>query len=125
MDDQALFNQVFICALETVGFTQFLKQLLKGFNIKKPHANIWAAVMVVLAVAFTLGFDFLPQWITGAILVIVVSQLFYDLVFQTLQHIVSNIASKTEPLPPRLTAPATPGIERARLEARAAAVPLE
>jgi hypothetical protein len=33
MDDQALFNQVFICALETVGFTQFLKQLLKGFNL--------------------------------------------------------------------------------------------
>jgi hypothetical protein len=96
MNDSDLFNQVFICALETVGFTQFLKQSARSFGVKSYPPALWTVVMAALAIGFTLGYDFLPQWITGAILVIVVSQLFYDTVFQALQHIVAALAAKGE-----------------------------
>lgn len=93
MNEEQLIKEVAVAAIATVGFTQFLKNF---FRNKPLSGNVWALVMVALAVTFTLADEFLPEWVTVAVLTVVVSQLFYETIFSALAALVNAVADRAK-----------------------------
>lgn len=77
-------------SLETVGTVQVLKNFLPESFPKK----LWAVIMPILAVGFTLVETYLSSIIGTCILVVCCSQIGYESILQTLKKLGSIIGSK-------------------------------
>jgi hypothetical protein len=86
-----VFTDILHIALAVVGITEASKVIYK-----LKDCRWYVLVMVVLGGGFSFVFYNCPKWLFQALLVVVTSQLFYDLILKTFKGIISKIAEEPQ-----------------------------